>query len=65
MILQTYFKHWIPVLGTAEGCPALSQFFYFDPLSEGKPALEARPSAQNPVGKQTTLNNIVNGAPRV
>ena len=36
ILLETYFKHWIPVLGTPKGCPALEQFwfFYLDPPSE-------------------------------
>ena len=36
MLLETYFKHWISILGTPERCPALEQFrlFDFDPPSE-------------------------------
>ena len=36
MLLETYFKHWISVLGTPEGCPAPEQFYFFnfDPPSE-------------------------------
>ena len=36
MLLETYFKHWIPALGTPERCFALEQFrfVYFDPPSE-------------------------------
>ena len=36
ILLETYFKHWIPVLGTPKGCPALEKFwfFYLDPPSE-------------------------------
>ena len=29
MLLETFFKHWISVLGTSERCPALRQFYFF------------------------------------
>ena len=29
ILLETNFKHWIPVLGTPEVCPALGQFYIY------------------------------------